>query len=496
MSEILIVKSPFDQHIIHEFALSGEKEIEQALHKAHSLFRNPSRWLARFQRIEILEKLSALMEKQVEELTRMAAEEGGKPYKDSKVEVLRAINGVKIAAAELYNLRGEEIPMGMTAASVNRLAFTTREPIGVVLAISAFNHPLNLIVHQVIPAIAAGCPVIVKPASATPVSCFNLVRLLYEAGLPEDWCTALVCRRELAEKLAADPRIGYLTFIGSHEVGWRLRSILAPGTRIALEHGGVAPVIVDRSADIDNIAPGIAKGGFYHAGQVCVSVQKVFVHKDIARPLAEKLAEIADGLLVGDPLDPETDIGPMIAESEVVRVGEWVTEAVEGGAELLANSKFQAPSASWRTKQIPNPKHQIPDLNRQTAQSTNRPIVQSTTRPIVLYAPPDSVKVSTQEVFGPVICVYPYTETDDAISRANSLRYAFQAAVFTKDIDMALGTAQKLNASAVMINDHTAFRVDWMPFGGRDESGIGTGGIPYTMREMTREKMIVLRFKG
>ncbi|MCK9398440.1 MAG: aldehyde dehydrogenase family protein [Bacteroidales bacterium] len=472
MSAILTVKSPYDHHFIREFPLAGEREIERAISKAYDLFHDQSRWLHKYHRIEILERLAGLMEKQVEELTRIAAEEGGKPYRDSKVEVLRAINGVKIATAELYNLRGEEIPMGMTAASVNRLAFTTREPIGVVFAISAFNHPLNLIIHQVIPAIATGCPVIVKPASSTPVSCFNLVRLLYEAGLPEAHCTALVCRRDLAEKLSADPRIGYVTFIGSHAVGWHLRSILAPGTRIALEHGGVAPVIIDKSAEIEEIAPGIAKGGFYHAGQVCVSVQRVFVHEEIARPFAEKLAEIAANLKVGDPLDPQTDIGPMIAESEVNRVHDWVEEAKATGAELLTGGQLIL--------------NQSPPLPRFPASYS----------PTVLFAPPEHIKVSREEVFGPVICVYPYSDLGDAISKANNLRYAFQAAVFTRDIDMALETAQKLNASAVMINDHTAFRVDWMPFGGRDESGIGIGGIPYSMHEMTREKLIVMKSKG
>ena len=365
MHGTLTVKSPFDQHFIREFPLAGEREIEKALDRAFSLFRDPARHLPKFQRIEILEKLAGLMSAQVEELTRIAAEEGGKPYRDSKVEVLRAINGVKLAAAELYNLRGEEIPMGMTAASVNRLAFTTREPIGVVLAISAFNHPLNLIVHQVIPAVATGCPVIVKPASSTPVSCFNLVKLLYESGLPEDWCTALVCKRELAEKLASDPRIGYVTFIGSHEVGWRLRSILAPGTRVALEHGGVAPVIVDESADIDTIVPPIAKGGFYHAGQVCVSVQKVFVHESKARNFAEKLAAEADKMIVGDPLDPLTDIGPLITESDAIRVQEWVEEAVSAGADNL------------NSRQIQNSKFKIQNPNRPIVKSPNLPIVQS-----------------------------------------------------------------------------------------------------------------------
>jgi acyl-CoA reductase-like NAD-dependent aldehyde dehydrogenase len=464
MDEMLQVRSPFDDHLIAELPLAGEAEVESALQKAYVLLRDPSRHLKKFERIAILEKLARLMEERAEQLVLLAAEEGGKPYQDSKVEVVRAISGVKIAIAQLFNMRGEEIPMGMTAASAGRLAFTTLEPIGVVLAISAFNHPVNLIIHQVIPAIATGCPVIVKPASSTPLSCFNLVKILHEAGLPEDYCTPLVCSRSLAEKMAADPRIAYLTFIGSHEVGWKLRSILAPGTRIALEHGGVAPVIINPPVNLNDIVPMIAKGGFYHAGQVCVSVQKVFAHESIAMELARKLAVIAREQVVGDPLDPATDIGPLISPDEVTRIQEWVDEAINGGAQLLTSGQ-----------RIQNLKLKI----------------QNSYNPAVLINPPSTARVSTQEVFGPVICVYPFRELEDAITAANSLRFAFQAAVFTKDIDVALTTAQRLNASAVMINDHTAFRVDWMPFGGRDESGIGTGGIPYSMREMTREKLMV-----
>ena len=495
MPDTLVVTSPFDRHFIREFPMSGEKEIEQILERAYKLFKDPSRHLQKFQRIEILEKLIALMSARVEELTRIAVEEGGKPYKDSKVEVLRAINGVKIAVAELFNMRGEEIPMGMTAASVNRLAFTTPEPIGVVLAISAFNHPLNLIIHQVIPAIAVGCPVIVKPASTTPVSCFNLVKLLYEAGLPVEWCTPLVCNRQLAEKLASDPRIGYLTFIGSHQVGWHLRSIITPGTRIALEHGGVAPVIVDETADLEAIIAPIAKGGFYHAGQVCVSVQKVFVHESKARLFAEMLAAEAEKMIVGDPLDPATDIGPLIAESEVVRVAEWVEEAETAGAEIVHSSKFK--DQSFKQNQDSKLKTLTQDSRLKTPTQDSRLRTQdflSSYSPKVLFSPPDSVKVSTQEIFGPVICVYPYSKLDEAITKSNSLRYAFQASIFTKIIDHAMTAARNINASAVMINDHTAFRVDWMPFGGRDESGVGTGGIPYSMKEMTRGKLVVLRF--
>lgn len=474
MADLLQVRSPFDHHLISEIPVSGEQEIESALARAHAVFCDSARWLPRYKRIEILEKFAGLMVDQAVEITLKAAEEGGKPYRDSKVEVDRAINGVKIAIAELFHLQGEEIPMGMTAASVNRLAFTTREPVGVVLAISAFNHPVNLIIHQVIPAIAAGCPVIVKPASSTPLSCLNLVKLLREAGLPDDYCIPVVCNRNLAEKMAADPRISFLTFIGSQEVGWHLRSILAPGTRVALEHGGVAPVIVDQTADLEEIAPAIAKGGFYHAGQVCVSVQRVFAHEGIAMDLAQRLAEIAKMQKVGDPLDPATDIGPLNSPGEATRIQNWVQEAVNGGARLLTGGNKME-------KSKPN----IQDSN-----------FQQFYHPTVLFNPPSFARVSTHEVFGPVICIYPYSDMDEAISLANSLRLAFQASVFSKDIDTALLAAKKLNASAVMINDHTAFRVDWMPFGGRGESGLGTGGIPQSMREMTQEKLIVMRSKG
>ena len=200
---------------------------------------------------------------------------------DSRIELARAVQGIREAANSIGQLTGHEIPMNLTTSSMNRMAFTTREPVGVVAAVSAFNHPFNLIVHQVIPGVAVGCPVIVKPALITPLSCLNLVSCLYEAGLPKEWVQVAICENSLAEKIVTDPRVSFLTFIGSGKVGWGLRSKLAPGARCALEHGGAAPVIVEADADIDDALPLLAKGGFYHAGQVCVSVQRIFVHEDI-----------------------------------------------------------------------------------------------------------------------------------------------------------------------------------------------------------------------
>ena len=457
---MLKVVSPYDLSLIQEIPLAGKNEAKKALSTAYALFQDQNEWIAPHERKAILGRVATIMETRIDELTELAAQEGGKPLVDSKVEVLRAINGVHLASEHIGQLKGEQIPMGLTKASENRLAYTSREPIGVVVSISAFNHPLNLIVHQAVTAVAAGCPVIVKPALTTPLSCLALIDILKEAGLPEGWCQAVICEDDIAEFLATDKRVNYLSFIGSSKVGWYLRSKLAPGTRCALEHGGVAPVIVEKDAELNELLPALLKGGFYHAGQVCVSVQKVFIHESICDVVANQLAEIAKGLVVGNQMNSATEVGPLILPREVDRVEEWVDEAVAGGAKVLTGGK-----------RISNTCYE----------------------PTVLLNPPLDAKVSTSEIFGPVVCIYSYSDREKAIEIANSLDVHFQAAVFTKNLDIALDCVKKLNAAAVMVNDHTAFRVDWMPFGGRDDSGIGIAGIQYTMDEMTREKLMVIK---
>ena len=459
---MLKVVSPYDQSLIKEIPLVGKVEVEHALATAYELFQDQSKWIPAYERIAILERTAEIMKTRIEELTITAAKEGGKPYNDSKIEVLRAINGVKIAAEHIAQLKGEQIPMGLTKASEGRIAFTSREPIGVVSSISAFNHPLNLIIHQSVTAIAAGCPVIIKPALTTPLSCLAFMEILAEAGLPKGWYQSIICENEAAEQLVTDSRVNYFSFIGSAKVGWFLRSKLSPGTRCALEHGGAAPVIVDKDANISEMLPALTKGGFYHAGQVCVSVQRVFVHESIFNKVAEGLSQLASKLIVGDQMNPTTEVGPLILPREVDRVEQWVNEAIAAGTKLLCGGK------------------RISDTCYQ---------------PTVLLNPPMDVKVSTSEIFGPVVCVYSYTDRDKAIEIANSLDVHFQAAVFTENLDIALDCVKKLNATAVMVNDHTAFRVDWMPFGGRDASGIGMGGIQYSMHEMTREKLMVIKSK-
>lgn len=460
-SDSLEIYAPYDGSLIASAACADAAAVEQALTQAHDLYRDRDQWLGAERRMAILSRTAELMEQQAELLALEAAREGGKPLLDSKVEVARAIDGVRSCVECLRTEAGREIPMGLNAASEHHLAVTRLEPIGPVVAVSAFNHPLNLIVHQVGPALAAGCPVIVKPAEDTPLSCFRFVALLREAGLPEGWCQSLVVKDlELATRLVSDARVAFLSFIGSAKVGWMLRAKLAPGTRCALEHGGAAPAIVAADADLDTAVPMLAKGGFYHAGQVCVSVQRVFAHRDIAKRVAQGLVEQAEAMRVGDPTAADTDIGPLIRPREVTRVAQWVDAAVQAGATLMTGGK---------------------------------PLGETTYAPTVLWDPPADTQVSQQEIFGPVVCVYPFDDLADAVTRANALPYAFQAAVFTRDLDTAMAAYARLDASAVMVNQHTAFRVDWMPFAGLRGSGLGVGGIPYTFRDMQVEKMLVIR---
>lgn len=455
--------SPYDQSFVKEVELITKNEVENVLITAQNLFNDQSNWLPAYQKIEILEKAASIMNERSEKLIQIAISEGGKPYKDSKAEILRAIKGVKLAAEHISQIKGEQIPMGLTEASLNRMAFTTKEPIGVVAAVSAFNHPMNLAVHQIATAIAAGCPVIFKPSINTPLSGLALADILKEAGLPEGWLQVVLCDNETAELLVTDPRIHFFSFIGSAKVGWFLNSKLAPGTRSALEHGGAAPVIVESDADFSEMIPDLVKGAFYHAGQVCVSVQKIYVNQEICERFIEQFSEATKKLIVGNPFDETTDVGSLITPREVDRVEDWVNEAIEEGAKLITGGKR---------------------------------ISDTCFEPTVLFDPSEKSKVSTLEIFGPVVCIYPFTDRDEAIKKANALDVHFQAAVFTKNIDIALDTVKKLNATAVMVNDHTAFRVDWMPFGGRDASGLGMGGISYTINEMTREKMMVFKSKS
>jgi acyl-CoA reductase-like NAD-dependent aldehyde dehydrogenase len=456
------VRSPYGGEVVGRLQLADEDAALAALAFAKAAFGDTEHWLPGFKRAEILSRMADLVGEEAEELALLIAKEGGKPLADARIEIARAENGLRLCAEEAPRIHGQQIPMQGSAAALGRVAFTLREPIGVVVAVSAFNHPFNLIVHQVGTAVAAGCPVLVKPAPDTPLSCLRFIQLLHHAGLPEQWALAVPCSNEVAQMLVTSSEINFFSFIGSARVGWHLRSKLAPGVRCALEHGGAAPVVVDSSADIADLIPLLVKGGYYHAGQVCVSVQRVFVHESIKAELIVRLKEAVEALNVGDPALPETEVGPLIRAGEVERVHTWVSEAVAEGATLVTGGEAM--------------EHQCH-------------------QPTLLADVPYTSRMMTEEVFGPVVCVNGVKDMDEAVARANGVAWNFQAAVFAQDIDVALGVASRLKGAAVMINDHTAFRVDWMPFGGRGPSGLSMGGIAPAIDDLTEEKLIAIRVK-
>lgn len=460
MTETSVI-NPYDHSIIGELALDSETVALKKLARAHRLFANSKNWLSKPKRRDVLENLKKLLTDKREKIIATAISEGGKPFKDSVIEFDRGLYGIDVAISELFNFKGEVVNMELNVASMHRHAYTIKEPRGVVLAISAFNHPFNLIIHQVIPCIATSCPVLIKPSLKTPLTCRLVVDALYEAGLDQEWCQYLPIENDITERLVGDEQVAFLSFIGSARVGWHLRSKLAAGAHCALEHGGVAPVIIDRDCDLKPIIPKLLKSSFYHAGQVCVSTQRIFVHEDVAWAFLTKFSEAAQLLHVGDPQQPDTDVGPLISKSELNRVDQWVQASVKNGARLISGGER---------------------------------VGKSCYNPTIVFNPKPECLLSTEEVFGPVVAVYSYKNIDEAIERANDTKYCFQAAIFTKNIDVAFLAATRLFGRTILINDHSAFRVDWMPFGGHRRSGLGVSGIGYSMKDLSIDKLLVFNF--
>ncbi len=451
------VVSPYTGEVIAEVEQADDAAVEAGLVQAEETFK--AGVLPPYQRADILHNLAAQMKDRHEELSLTIAQEGGKPLKDARVEVTRAVNTVRLSAEEATQIDGEQQAMGGTAGNENKITLTLREPIGVVSSISAFNHPVNLIAHQVAPPLAAGNSVVLKPSGDTPISALKLGEMLQKAGLPAGYLSILPCEPPVAQTLATDPRINYLSFIGSAKVGWHLRRVAADGTRVGLEHGGNAPAIVAADADLQKTAQVCLPGGYYHAGQVCVSVQRLYLHRSIADQFIDIYKPMVESLIVGDPTLPETGVGPLIRPREVERVKSWVDAAVAEGAEIVTGGEV---------------------------------LEHNCFQPTLLKNVQEGMDVVDKEVFGPVVSVIVYDDIEEAVAGANAGPNGFQAAVFTQDINTGLHAAKKLDFSAVMLNDSTAFRVDWMPFGGRHSSGLGMGGVKYSIEEMTQLKLIVL----
>ena len=449
------VRSPYSGEVVGRVAKAGAAEARRGVDAAEAAMREP---LPAHKRAEILVRVAGALGRRHEEAAQTIAAEAGKPLKAARVEASRAMSTFTFAAVEARKLAGEMVPMDASQAGAGKLAFTLRQPIGVVGAISPFNFPLNLVAHKIAPALAAGCAVVLKPASQTPFSALLLAELLTDAGVPPGWLNVVVGpASELGDVLVEDERVRALTFTGSGDVGWKLAA-RAPRKRVKLELGNATPVIVEADADLDDVASRLAANAFSFAGQSCISVQRIYVQCGAYDELVSRFVPRVQALVLGDPLDEETDVGPLIDAGARDRVLAWIEEARAAGAEILTGGKLAGG------------------------------LVQPT---VIANARPD-LKVSCEEVFGPVCTITAYETLDEAIELANGTRYGLQAGIFTRDLSTALAAAARLEFGGVTVNEAPTFRADQMPYGGVKDSGNTREGPAYAVRELTEDRLVVV----
>lgn len=453
----LDVRNPFNNNVVGRTWLAGDDEFDRA---ADACVRaaEPMRALPAYERAAILMRTAGEILSRKESIAATLAAEAGKPLKDARVETERAAMTFHVAADEARRLAGEVVPMDLAAHGAGRFAVVRRVPVGPVAAISPFNFPLNLTAHKIAPAIAAGNPLVLKPATKTPLSAITLAELVVRAGLPREAISVLPMARKSGDRLVTDDRFKLLTFTGSSAVGWDMKA-RAGKKKVILELGGNAGVIVDASADLEFAASRIAAGGFAFAGQSCISVQRVYVHNSVFQAVAGRLVQLVEALKVGDPLDADTDIGPMIDEGEAERIDEWVAEAVSAGARVLTGGK-----------RLGGPLY----------------------APTILTDVPRDARVCAQEVFAPLIALFPFESFDEAVGEVNRSSYGLQAGVFTADLEQAMTAFDRLEVGGVMINDVPTWRIDNMPYGGVKDSGLGREGPHYTIEEMTEPRLLVI----
>jgi acyl-CoA reductase-like NAD-dependent aldehyde dehydrogenase len=453
--EWLEVRSPYSGEVVGRVAKAGVNETRRAIDAAEAAMREP---LPAHKRAEILVRVAGQLGRRHDEVARLISDAAGKPMKAARVEATRAMSTYTMAAVEARKLAGEMVPMDATQAGAGKLAFTLRRPIGIVGAISPFNFPLNLVAHKIAPALAAGCAVVLKPAGQTPLSALLLAELEAEAGLPAGWLNVVVGpSAEIGDVLVEDDRVRAISFTGSSDVGWKLRE-RAPKKRVNLELGNATPVIVDRTADLDLAAEKVAANGFSFAGQSCISVQRVYVERPLYDGFLERLIPRVEALVTGDPADEDTDVGPVIDDDARERILEWIAEARDAGARVLTGGDAQG------------------DLIRPTVIADARP----------------DLKVSREEVFGPVVTVSPFDSLDEAIALANGTRYGLQAGIFTRDLNAALRAGEELEFGGVTVNEAPTFRADQMPYGGVKDSGNTREGPAYAVRELTEERLVII----
>jgi acyl-CoA reductase-like NAD-dependent aldehyde dehydrogenase len=437
-----------------------EAQYEEAVEAAVRAFE-VTRTMPAYERGRILREISAGIKARREELGRLIALEAGKPIRDALVEVDRAVLTFRLGAEEAERMTGELIPLDLMASSKDRLGITRRFPIGPIAAISPFNFPLNLAAHKVSPAIATGNPIVLKPPSKDPLTMLTVAEIIDAAGVPEGMVSILPMTRELGDRMVADDRFKLLTFTGSPSVGWRMKA-RAGKKKVVLELGGNAGVIVDETADLDWAVKRILVGAFAYAGQVCISVQRLFVHEAIWDAFMERFLAGVAALKVGDPLDTATDVGPMVDAGQASRTQAWVDEAVALGGRVLAGG---------------------------TADGTFFP-------PTVLADVPTTAQVCSNEAFAPVVVAFPFADLDEAIGRVNDSMFGLQTGVFTNDLAGAWRSFAELEVGGVIVNDVPTYRIDHMPYGGVKDSGLGREGLRWSMEDMTEIRIMVMAQPG
>jgi len=448
------VRSPYSGELVGRVAKGGADETRRALDAAEQALREP---LPAHKRAEICVRVVSALARRHDEVARTISDEAGKPMKAARVEAKRAMSTYTFAAVEARKLAGEMVPMDAAQAGEGKLAFTLRKPIGIVGAISPFNFPLNLVAHKLAPALAAGCPVVLKPAPATPLTALFLAEVSAQAGLPAGWLS-VICgpAAEIGDVLVDDERVKVITFTGSGPVGWSLRE-RAPRKKVLLELGNSTPMIVAADGDLDVASSAAAKYAFAFSGQACISLQRIFVHRAVYDEFVAKLLPKVSELVVGDPADDATDVGPVIDERSRDRILDWI--ATSGGEVLLGG------------------------------ELTEDGLIQ----PTVVASPSREAQLSCAEAFGPVCTVQPYDTEDDAFELANATPYGLQAGIFTRDISLAVRAARELEFGAVIVNEAPSIRLDHMPYGGVKESGNTREGPAYAVRELTEERLIVIQ---
>ncbi|HET7121074.1 MAG TPA: aldehyde dehydrogenase family protein [Solirubrobacterales bacterium] len=453
------VKSPYDGSPVGRVAQGDEALVKRAIEAAHEAFQTID--FPQHQRAAVLERAAELVAERRDELAATIAAEAGKPIKTATVEAERCVSTLEFSAVEARKLTGGTVPMEAAAAGAGKLGVMLRVPYGVVGAISPFNFPLNLVAHKLGPAIAAGNAVVLKPAGQTPISALKLAEILNEAGLPENWLSVIPGPGSvIGNAIVEHPLTRALTFTGSAPVGWDIRS-KTPHKKVNLELGSNAPLIVDADGDWEAAADKAQIHAFSHAGQSCISIQRILVHEDVAERFVARLKKNVEGLEVGDPMDPATDVGPLITPKDRDRVKEWVDEAVAAGAELIAGGE-------------------LVDDGRCLA-------------PTLLGAPPKEAKVWCEEIFGPVATIDTFSLFEEALAMANDSKFGLQAGVFTRDIGKGLEAARTLEFGGVLINEVPTFRTDQQPYGGVKDSGNTREGPAYAVYELTEERFVTLQ---